>query len=57
MVMHDSECPYWDQVSLNNTVLKLKLDLALNVGLPLCHLCIQHLPILIYIHYVQFLYE
>ena len=25
MVMHDTECPYCDQVSLNNTKLKLKL--------------------------------
>ena len=24
-VLHDTECPYWDQLSLNNT-LKLKFD-------------------------------
>ena len=35
-VIHDTECPYWDQVSLNNTNTNPSLVVENTVGLFLC---------------------
>ena len=46
MVIHDTECPYWDQVSLNNTKQKQTyLYIYMHISDGFVHKCIWTCPV------------